>query len=104
MGLVPSESSTGDKNSKGKIAKTGNSHLRRILIEAASCYSRPMKDAKREDLDIPEQIRAKAEKRKCRLKKRRLALKKRGLQANKVKVAIARELSEWIYHIAVMCA
>jgi transposase len=104
LGLVPSESSTGDKNSKGKIAKTGNSHLRRILMEAASCYSRPIKDVKREDLTVPEPIRAKAEKCKLRLKKRRAALMKRGLMANKAKVAIARELSEWVYHIAVMPA
>jgi transposase len=102
LGLIPSENSTGDRNSKGRIAKTGNSHLRRILIEAASCYSRPIKDVKSEDLTVPEPIRAKAEKCKLRLKKKRAALKKRGLIANKVKVAIARELSEWVYHIAVM--
>lgn len=104
LGLVPSESSTGDKNSKGRIAKAGNSHLRRIIIEAASCYSRPIKDVKAEDLSVPEPVRAKAEKCKLRLKRRRAALKKRGMQANKAKVAIARELAEWIYHIAVMPA
>jgi transposase len=102
LGLVPSESSTGPKYARGKIAKTGNSHLRRILIEAASCYSRPIKRVKAEDLSVPEPVRAKAEKCKLRLKKRREALKKRGMLANKAKVAVARELAEWIYHIAVM--
>jgi transposase len=104
VGLVPTERSTGQKESKGKITKQGNSHLRRIVIEAASSYSRPIKDAKPEDLSIPEPIRAKAEKCKNRLKKRRSALKKRGVLANKAKVAVARELCEWIYYIAVMPA
>lgn len=31
-------------------------------------------------------------------------LKMRGVSANKAKVAVARELAEWIYHIAVMPA
>jgi transposase len=104
IGLVPSESSTGDKTARGKIAKQGNSHLRRIIVEAASCYSKPIGDARSEDTSVPEPIRAKAEKCKNRLKKRRGALKKRGVLPNKAKVAVARELCEWIYHIAVMGA
>jgi transposase len=104
IGLVPSENSTGNKVARGKIAKQGNSHLRRILIEAASCYSRPIKDVKSEDRAVPEPVRTKAEKCKFRLKKRSALLKKRGIHANKVKVAIARELTEWCYHIAVMPA
>ena len=102
IGLVPSENSSGDKVSHGKIAKTGNSHLRRILIECASTYSKPIKDIAPENTDVPEVIRAKAEKCKNRLKKRRAHLMKRGIGANKAKVAVARELAEWIYHIAVM--
>ena len=46
-----------------------------------------------------------AEKARCccaRLRRRRLALKARGVQANKAKVAVARELAEWVYHIMVM--
>jgi hypothetical protein len=80
----------------------GNSHLRRIIVEAASVYSRPVKALKEEGLSVPEPIRQKAEKCKNRLKKRHAALKGRGINANKVKVAIARELCEWIYYIAVM--
>jgi len=34
-GLVPSERSTGDQERRGKITKTGNAHLRRVLVEAA---------------------------------------------------------------------
>jgi len=104
IGLVPAENSTGNKTAMGKIAKQGNSHLRRIIIEAASCYSRPIGDVRPEDTTIPEAVRAKAEKCKHRLRKRNLALRKRGVMANKAKIAVARELSEWIYHIAVMPA
>jgi transposase len=35
VGLVPSESSTGGTRSQGAITKTGNGHVRRLLIEAA---------------------------------------------------------------------
>ena len=104
IGLVPSESSTGDKASRGKIAKQGNSHLRRLLVEAASCYSKPMRDVGPEDASVPEPIRAKAEKCRLRLRKRSAALRRRGVKANKAKVAVARELCEWVYHIAVMPA
>lgn len=57
-----------------------------------------------EDPAVPEAVRAKAEKCAARLRKRRAALKKRNVSANKAKVAVARELAEWIYHIAVMPA
>ena len=53
---------------------------------------------------MPEAVRAKAEKCAARLRKRRAALKKRNVKANKAKVAVARELAEWIYYIAVMPA
>jgi transposase len=39
-GLVPSEFSTGDDRRQGSITKTGNAHLRRVLIEAAWSYTR----------------------------------------------------------------
>lgn len=102
LGLVPSECSSGKKVSRGAIAKQGNPRLRRMLVEAASCYSRPFKTVKCEDTSIPEAVRIKAERCSLRLRKRKLALAKRSLAPNKVKVAIARELAEWIYWIAVM--
>ena len=104
LGLVPSESSSGDRESRGGSAKTGNSHLRRILVEASSCYSRPFRAAKSEDARVPELVRAKAQKCSARLRERRRALVGRGVSANKAKVAVARELAEWIYWIAVMPA
>jgi transposase len=37
-GAVPSEHSSGERVRRGKITKTGNAHLRRILVEAAWSY------------------------------------------------------------------
>jgi hypothetical protein len=43
LGLVPSESSTGDKVKRGGITKTGNHRARRILVEARArnCLESP---------------------------------------------------------------
>lgn len=90
--------------SRGRIAKQGNLRLRRLIIDAASCYSRPIKDIRPEDMAAPEPVRAKAERCRHRLKKRSLAPKEHGVLANKAKVAVARELCEWIYRIAVVAA
>lgn len=41
LGTVPSEYSTGDTQRQGDITKTGNSHARRVLVEAAWNYRFP---------------------------------------------------------------
>lgn len=38
VGLVPSEHSSGGRQRRGGITKTGNTHVRRVLIEAAWSY------------------------------------------------------------------
>src|SRR5471032_2793671 len=38
LGLVPSEHSSGDSKQRGRITRTGNSHVRRALVEAAWAY------------------------------------------------------------------
>jgi transposase len=35
VGLVPSEHSSGTTRRQGGITKTGNAHLRRVLVESA---------------------------------------------------------------------
>jgi transposase len=37
-GMVPSQHSSGPKTRRGAITKTGNSHLRRVLVESAWHY------------------------------------------------------------------
>ena len=38
--LLPSEDSSGDSQNRDGITKAGNSHLRRLLVEAAQGYTR----------------------------------------------------------------
>jgi len=102
VGLVPSEHSSGDKNAKGSITKTGNAYVRTALVEAANCYLRPFKSYSQSVPTVDPLVRAHATKCTTRLKKRALALKARKKQTNKIKIAIAREMAEWVYHIAVM--
>ena len=106
LGLVPSEKSTGDKVSHGRITKLGNANLRRLLLEAASCYSHThgVAAARPGYGNAPAAVAAKARKCENRLFARREALRRRGMSACKAKCAIARELAEWIYYIMVMPA
>jgi transposase len=46
LGVVPSEHSSGSKRSRGGITKTGNGHVRRLLIEAAWTYRHPARKSK----------------------------------------------------------
>ena len=41
LGLVTSEHSSGPKQTRGGITKTGNGHVRRLLVEAAWTYRHP---------------------------------------------------------------
>ena len=41
LGLVPTESSSGSQRSQGSITKTGNTHARRLLVEAAGTTASP---------------------------------------------------------------
>ena len=41
LGLIPSEYSSGNSIKRGPITKTGNGHVRRVLVEAAHAYRLP---------------------------------------------------------------
>ncbi len=102
LGLVPSEHSSGNKRSLGAITKTGNTHARRILIEAAWNYRFPARISlplQRRQEGQPAQIRDIAWRAQLRLTHRYRRLNARGLQYNKICVAIARELSGFIWSI-----
>jgi transposase len=102
LGLVPSEHSSGQKRSLGAITKTGNTHARRMLIEAAWNYRYParigLRQQKRQE-GQPAAIRDIAWRAQLRLNHRYRRLTARGLQHNKVCVAIARELAGFIWSI-----
>jgi len=103
LGLVPSESSSGPKTRRGGITKTGNGHVRRLLIESAWCYrfparkTAPIQRRAEQTTDEVQAIAWKAQKRLCG---RYQALNKRGLLPQKTCVAIARELTGFIWAIA----
>jgi len=102
LGLTPSESSTGESRRRGPITRRGNRELRRLLVEAASAYPASGAAPRVDASGVPEAVAEKARRCCARLSRRRADLKARGVQANKAKVAVARELAEWVYHIMVM--
>jgi len=102
LGLVPSEHSTGSKRRQGAITKTGNGHVRRVLIEAAWNYRHPARLSRRQQVrqeGQPTAIREIAWRAQLRLSHRYRCLTARGLQHNKVCVAVARELAAFIWDI-----
>lgn len=102
LGLVPRELSSGLTIARGAITKAGNAGLRCLAIEAVQHYSRDIRPKLSEDARVDPLVRQHAFKCSNRLLKRRRELKKRGKANNKAKTALARELAEWIYWIAIM--
>lgn len=102
LGLVPSESSSGPKTRRGGITKTGNGHMRRVLIEAAWSYRFPARKTARIERraeQTSEAVQAIAWKAQKRLCGRYQSLSKRGLLPVKTCTAVARELSGFIWAI-----
>jgi transposase len=102
LGLVPSEHTTGAKRRLGAITKTGNGHVRRVLVEAAWNYRFPARVSRALQVrqeHQPKAIREIAWRAQLRLGHRYRRLKARGLPHNKVCVAIARELAGFIWDI-----
>ena len=107
LGLVPSEQSSGNTVRRGSITKTGNAHARRLLTEAAWNYRFPARistELRARSRSLPESIRTHAWKAQVRLCGRFARLSSRGVQANKVCVAVARELAGFIWAIAQLAA
>jgi transposase len=103
LGLVPSEYSTGQTRSLGSITKAGNSHARRVLIEAAWAYRFPARVAR--ELQVrsqaqPRVLREIAWRAQLRLCQRYRRLSARGMHQNKICTAIARELAGFLWDLA----
>jgi transposase len=102
LGLVPSEHSSGNTKQRGKLTKTGNTHARRILIEAAWNYRFPARIGESLQPRLegqPQTIIDLAWKAQLRLCHRFRRLRARGLHQNKVCAAIARELAGFVWDI-----
>ncbi|MER9231469.1 transposase, partial [Mesorhizobium sp. M0622] len=103
FGLVPGEQSSGETVWRGGITKTGNTHARRALVEAAWAY-RMRARISRHKVDrieaLPKVVRDIGWKAQVRLCTRYRRLSARGKNANVVNVAIAREMVGFIWSIA----
>ena len=100
LGLVPSEHSCGQQRQQGSITKAGNSSARRALVEAAWAYrygARVSPIIARRQSGIEKSLTDLAWRAQQRLCARLRRLSARGLQRNKIVVAIARELSGFVW-------
>ena len=105
-GLVSSERSSGNRVKRGAITKSGNAHLRRVLIESAWTYRhRPNVQGRvlrrQKSLALSDEAKRIAWKAQQRLHKRFTALVARGKENNVVAIAVARELLGFIWAVAV---
>ena len=103
LGLVPSEASSGQTRRRGGITKTGNGHVRRVLVEAGWCYRFPARKTahlQRRAEKCSDEVQAIAWKAQKRLCGRYTHLLERGKLKVQVCTAVARELVGFIWAIA----
>ena len=100
LGLVPSEDSTGEKHRRGRITRTGNTLVRRLLVETAWHYQhRPGVGVAlaRRRKGQPGRVIAVADKAQQRLCRRFRKLAAEHKPPPKIAVAIARELAGFLW-------
>ena len=103
--LVPSEYSSGQSRVQGSITKTGNTHVRRLLIDAAWHHrarytvGKTMRD--RWESAGPA-ARARGDAGNRRLHQRWVRFNERRKRHVVATVAIARELAGWCWSLAVL--
>jgi transposase len=100
VGLVPSEHSSGTKRARGGITKTGNAHLRRVLVESAWHYRHhPFVSAtlRVRQRGAPADVIARAWTAQQRLHRRYQRLAARGKPKQHIVTAVARELTGFVW-------
>ena len=100
LGLVPGEDSTGETHRRGRITRTGNALVRRLLVETAWHYQhRPSVGVAltRRRKGQPGRVIAIADKAQQRLCRRFRKLAAEHKPAPKIAVAIARELAGFLW-------
>jgi transposase len=105
LGLTPSEDSSGQRRRQGAITKTGNSHARRLLVEAAWHQRRPLRASATLEKRRHGQtaaVCARADRSAQRLHNRWQTLEGRGKRRTIVAVAVARELAGHCWALATM--
>ena len=101
LGLVPGEHSSGDSQHRGSITKAGNSHLRTLLVESASCFNRGAAGQKTFRLinrqkGNPPKVIDYADRANERLRRKYARISRRS-NTNIAKTAVARELACFIW-------
>ena len=102
LGVVPSEHSSGGSKSRGGITKTGNGHVRRVLVEAAWTYRHPARKTavlQRRAERTPQVVQEIAWKAQKRLCSRYQTMQARGKLKVQTCTAVARELAGFIWAI-----
>jgi transposase len=102
-GLVSREDSSGERTRRGAITKSGNAHLRRIVVETAWSYrSKPYlyPTLRKRQAGQSEPVKAIAWRAQQRLHDRYWRLASKGKPLPKVTTAVARELLGFIWAIA----
>jgi transposase len=100
LGLVPGEDSSGEKHRRGRITRTGNALVRRLLVETAWHYQhRPTVGIAlaRRRTGQPGRVIAIADKAQQRLCRRFRKLAAEHKPPPKIAVAIARELAGFLW-------
>lgn len=103
-GVVPSEHSSGPRTRRSGITKTGNSHLRRVLVEAAWHYRhKPRLCQRQHELlkGLDPKVAAIAWRAQERLHRRYWALSQKSKPAGKIVTALARELVGFVWAIGI---
>ena len=102
LGLVPRECSSGERERRGSITKSGNGHARRLLVEAAwHQRSRPAvgQPLRKRRVGQPVWVLAIADRAMERLWRRWTRMTFRGKPTQKVVVAMARELVGYLWAV-----
>jgi len=100
LGLVPSEHSSGPRQQRGGITRTGNRHVRRLLVEAAWHYRHKPRVGEKlaaRRHGQPAAIIALADRAQLRLCRRYRRMERRGKHTTKIVVAVARELVGFLW-------
>jgi len=105
VGLVPSENSSGKSRVLGPITKTGNGHIRRLLVEAA-WHHRPRyvvgKTLRGRWALATPAARARGDAGNRRLHSRWVVFQARKKRYNVATIAVARELAGWCWSLAMI--
>ncbi len=106
LGMVPTEYSSGGSRSQGSITKAGNTHVRRLLVEAAwhhrKTYRNPGKTMRARWELAPVEARLRGHQGNHRLHQRWERFIERKKKPSVATVAVARELSGWCWSLATL--